>query len=414
MICDAISAGGSDKDIIKQLVEKLNIIFSKAFVNAQYNKDNEEFEFRNYYGAEVGNVEFPFIVKDASYDKNSERIIVTFKDDTIDPVEVDMGDLVSLINYEATARGEEDQKLWDAIGEMGASGTSLMELIAQEVSARTEGDEDIWYALNQEISARTDEDEKIWETIGEVGASGVNLVEMIENEISARTEGDDDLLCVLNQEIYARTDADSAEEAARTEADKEIKQALSAETEAREDNDSWLNRKLDKEILDRTNERIVIEYTVNGTRKEDVYVPVHDLIEEWRTEDGNVGAIALTKDVSIPEVDVLKARLILNTAHGDNAAIIDDNALYVSKNAIVAEANAEIEELKARVTALESALSAATQEHTTQSQRIIQVEQKNASQDDQISEISTKNQSQDQSIQDLLEYINNVNVNNEP
>ena len=89
-------------------------------------------------------------------------------------------------------------------------------------------------------------------------------------------------------------------------------------------------------------------------------------------------------------------------------------ALYVSKNAIVAEANAEIEELKARVTALESALSAATQEHTTQSQRIIQVEQKNASQDDQISEISTKNQSQDQSIQDLLEYINNVNVNNEP
>ena len=128
MICDAISAGGSDKDIIKQLVEKLNIIFSKAFVNAQYNKDNEEFEFRNYYGAEVENVEFPFIVKDASYDKDSERIIVTFKDYTIDPVEVDMSDLVSLINDEATARGEEDQKLWDAIGEMGASGTSLMEL----------------------------------------------------------------------------------------------------------------------------------------------------------------------------------------------------------------------------------------------------------------------------------------------
>lgn len=148
MICDAISVGGSDKDIIKQLVEKLNIIFSKAFVDAQYNKDNEEFEFRNYYGTEVGNVEFPFIVKDASYDKDSEKIIVTFKDETIDPVEVDMNGLVSLINDEATARGEEDQKLWDAIGEMGASGTSLMELIAQEVSARTEGDSDLWEALN--------------------------------------------------------------------------------------------------------------------------------------------------------------------------------------------------------------------------------------------------------------------------
>ena len=156
MICDAISAGGSDKDIIKQLVEKLNIIFSKAFVNAQYNKDNEEFEFRNYYGAEVGNVEFPFIVKDASYDKNSERIIVTFKDDTIDPVEVDMSDLVSLINDEATARGEEDHKLWDAIREMGASGTSLVEMIQKEIRKRTEvlsdynGDYDLYINSNKE------------------------------------------------------------------------------------------------------------------------------------------------------------------------------------------------------------------------------------------------------------------------
>ena len=1066
MICDAISAGDSDKDIIKQLVEKLNIIFNKAFVNAQYNKDNEEFEFRNYYGAEVGNVEFPFIVKDASYDKDSEKIIVTFKDETVDPVEIDMSDLVSLINDEAVAREDEDQRLWDAIGEIGASGTSLMELIAQEASARTEGDEDLWDALNQEISARTDgdasledkigeeesarteedqkiwdaigeigasgtslveiieqeisartegdedlwdalnqeisarteEDQKIWDAIGEMGASGMSLVEMIENEISARTEGDNDLWNALNQEISARTDADVAledkigeEESARTETDEALKAALSAETEARQANDSWLNDKINQEIsnrenadndlwealnqeisartegdtalneeldqekldraaadgelegkidvekaereaadneldgkitaeknarlywdnqlsgdvqtekaereaedeaiwaalsaetgareaadealsdsieankvsivkietalpsnvreayelkntsgevlgariniykdsslkdveltdhddsghtgqflmftyiledgtekveyldvsqflveaefkdglvvnnagevrvkidptsevyitvspsglkitgidaiadalaaetiarenadtrletaitnestarqsadielnnaitaetsaredadndldrkiseekaqriaddaalsvqiatettnrtnadqslnrlvtqvsedlsnevsnrtnadtllqeqinglksadieirssiatvennlltetsnrsqadadlqlqinkkansvdvyykteadsifatkaeiptdfyskaevdekdtaikqmitaetaareaedarlnnaitaetdarddaderlqasidaietqlnsklvevktkdasisvdntnatkpeikvnisteedqivklnadgiyaksklsydeehniliytnttgttaialktkseidriyYDKPNERIVIEYTVNGTRKEDVYVPVHDLIQEWRTEDGNVGAIALTKDVSIPEVDVLKARLILNTAHGDNAAIIDDNALYVSKSAIVAEANAEIEALKARVTALENALQIATQEHTTQSQRITQVEQKNASQDDQITEINTKNQSQDESIQDLLNYIN---VNTEP
>ena len=171
---------------------------------------------------------------------------------------------------------------------------------------------------------------------------------------------------------------------------------------------------IDRIYYDKPNERIVIEYTVNGTRKEDVYVPVHDLIEEWRTEDGNVGAIALSKDISIPEVDVLKARLILNTAHGDNAAIIDDNALYVSKNAIVAEANAEIEALKARVTALENALQIATQEHTTQSQRITQVEQKNASQDDRITEINSKNQSQDQSILEIQDLINYINVNTEP
>ena len=46
MICDAISSG-SDKDIIKKLIEKLNIIFNKAFVDAQYNKDNEERKRRN-------------------------------------------------------------------------------------------------------------------------------------------------------------------------------------------------------------------------------------------------------------------------------------------------------------------------------------------------------------------------------
>jgi chromosome segregation ATPase len=167
---------------------------------------------------------------------------------------------------------------------------------------------------------------------------------------------------------------------------------------------------IDRIYYDKPNERIVIEYTVNGTRKEDVYVPVHDLIEEWRTEDGNVGAIALSKDISVPEVDVLKARLILNTTHGDNAAIIDDNALYVSKNAIVAEVNSEIEELKTRVARLEEALQLATQEHTAQSQKITQVEQKNASQDNQITEIKTKNRNQDESIADLLNYIN-VNTN---
>lgn len=161
---------------------------------------------------------------------------------------------------------------------------------------------------------------------------------------------------------------------------------------------------IDRIYYDSVNEEIIIEYTVNGARKEDVHVPVHDLIQEWRTEDGNPYAIALTKDESIPDVDVLKARLILNTAHGDNAAIIDDNALYVSKNAIVAETNAEIEALKARVEALENALSAATEVHSAHENRITQVEQVNAIQTDEISEINTKNQSQDDAIAQLQSY----------
>ena len=218
MICDAISSG-SDKDIIKKLVEKLNIIFNKAFVDAQYNKDNEEFEFRNYYGAEVGNVEFPFIVKDASYDKDGEKIVFTFKDETLDPIEVDMSDVVSLINDEAIAREEEDQNLWEAIGEIGASGTSLVEMINHEVSARIEADEDLWEGFNQEVSARTDadaaeaeareaEDQSLWEAIGEIGASGTSLVEMINQETSARTESDNAINEELDQEKIDRATAD--------------------------------------------------------------------------------------------------------------------------------------------------------------------------------------------------------------
>jgi penicillin-binding protein 2 len=65
---------------------------------------------------------------------------------------------------------------------------------------------------------------------------------------------------------------------------------------------------------------------------------------------------------------------------------------YVSKNAIVSGVTEEINALKTRVATLEAALQLATQEHTTQSQRITQVEQ--------------KNDSQDESIADLINYIN--------
>ena len=111
---------------------------------------------------------------------------------------------------------------------------------------------------------------------------------------------------------------------------------------------------IDNIYYDKPNEEIVIEYTVNGSRKEDVRVPVGDLIEEWRTEDGNVGAIQLIKERNVSSEDVLKARLVLNTVHDDNIAVIDDNALYVSKNALLSELHAEIAALEARIAALES------------------------------------------------------------
>jgi hypothetical protein len=302
--------------------------------------------------------------------------------------------------------------------EVDEKDTAIKQLLTAETTARETEDVRLNNVITAETDAREDADERLQANIDafetqlnsklvEVKAKdasvSVDSTNATKPEIKVNISTEDDQIIKLNADgIYAKS---------KLEYDEEHNILIYTNTTGTSTIALKTKSEIDRIYYDKPNERIVIEYTVNGTRKEDVYVPVHDLIQEWRTEDGNVGAISLTKDVSIPEVDVLKARLILNTSHEDNAAIIDDNALYVSKSAIVAEANAEIEALKARVTALENALQIATQEHTTQSQRITQVEQKNASQDDQITEINTKNQSQDQSIQDLINYIN---VNTEP
>lgn len=110
------------------------------------------------------------------------------------------------------------------------------------------------------------------------------------------------------------------------------------------------NSMVDRVYYDSSTEEIVIEYTVNGVRMDDVRVPVASLIEEWRTEDGHEGAIALTKERKQGgEQDVLSARLIVNTTHSDNAAEIDGNSLYVSKNAIVAELEERVAQLESVV-----------------------------------------------------------------
>ena len=263
MVCEAITNGGSEKDIIKQLVEKINIIFAKAFVRARYNADNEELEFFNFYGAEVDRVEFPYIVKTAEFDSESNKIKVTFKDASIEPIEVSLDDLVSklqgmiddevsarteadqeiwdaigeisggsgslvdLIEEETSARTEADQEIWDAIGEMSGSSGSLVELIEQETSARTEGDEDLWEALSAETEARQEEissieekideeasnresaDTELWDAIGEISGGSGGVIELIEQEASARTQGDEELWDGLNTETEARNSADT-------------------------------------------------------------------------------------------------------------------------------------------------------------------------------------------------------------
>ena len=309
---------------------------------------------------------------DVYYKAEADSIFATKAEiptDFYSKAEVDGKDtaIKQMITAETAAREAEDVRLNNAI--------------TAETQARESADQNLQSQIN---SLQTELDNKVVEVKAKDTSVTVDNANATKPEIKVNISTEEDQIVKLNADgIYAKS---------KLSYDEEHNILIYANTTGTTAIALKTKSEIDRIYYDKPNERIVIEYTVNGTRKEDVYVPVHDLIEEWRTEDGNLGAIALSKDISIPEVDVLKARLILNTTHGDNAAIIDDNALYVSKNAIVSGVTEEINALKARVATLEAALQLAAQEHTTQSQRIAQVEQ--------------KNDSQDESIADLINYIN--------
>ena len=107
-----------------------------------------------------------------------------------------------------------------------------------------------------------------------------------------------------------------------------------------------------------TKEAIVITYMTNGHEIKTVEIPVGDLINEWRVEDGHPHAVQLEKvrvasDTS--EQDVLKASVIITDDHDDNILVMDDGALYVSGAQISAN-TAAIEAEAARATAAEQEL----------------------------------------------------------
>ena len=84
-----------------------------------------------------------------------------------------------------------------------------------------------------------------------------------------------------------------------------------------------------------TKEAIVITYMTNGHEIKVVEIPVGDLINEWRVEDGHPHAVQLEK-VRIASgttgQDVLKASVIITEDHDDNILVMDDGALYVPAN----------------------------------------------------------------------------------
>ena len=109
-----------------------------------------------------------------------------------------------------------------------------------------------------------------------------------------------------------------------------------------------------------TKEAIVITYMTNGHEIKTVEIPVGDLINEWRVEDGHPHAVQLEKiriASGTTEQDVLKASVIISDTHDDNILIMDDGALYVSGQGIT-DNKAEIDALKERMTTAEDDIDA--------------------------------------------------------
>ena len=104
-----------------------------------------------------------------------------------------------------------------------------------------------------------------------------------------------------------------------------------------------------------TKEAIVITYMTNGHEIKTVEIPVGDLINEWRVEDGHPHAVKLEKvrvASGTSEQDVLKASVVITDDHDDNILVMDDGALYVPGGQISAN-TAAIEALAGRIDAAE-------------------------------------------------------------
>jgi len=107
-------------------------------------------------------------------------------------------------------------------------------------------------------------------------------------------------------------------------------------------------------------EVIRITYLANGHDVKTTDVPVGDLINEWRVEDGHPHAVQLEKvriASGTSEQDILKASVIITDDHDDNILVMDDGALYVPGAQITQNAQ-NIAALKDRIDAAESDIDA--------------------------------------------------------
>ena len=97
------------------------------------------------------------------------------------------------------------------------------------------------------------------------------------------------------------------------------------------------NSIIDKIYYQPSDETIVIEYTINGVRQEDVVVPVRDLINEIDVESTETVELTKTQQTSTG-ADIISANVKINLYHDDNI-LVNDGGLYVSGAQITANKN---------------------------------------------------------------------------
>lgn len=113
-------------------------------------------------------------------------------------------------------------------------------------------------------------------------------------------------------------------------------------------------------VYDPSKEAIIITYMTNGHEIKTVEIPVGDLINEWRVEDGHPHAVQLEKvrvASGTSEQDILKASVIITDDHDDNILVMDDGALYVPGAQITQNAQ-DIAALKDRMDTAEDDIDA--------------------------------------------------------
>ena len=161
-------------------------------------------------------------------------------------------------------------------------------------------------------------------------------------------------------------------------------------------------------------EAIVITYMTNGHEIKTVEIPVGDLINEWRVEDGHPHAVQLEK-VRVPsgttEQDILKASVIITDDHDDNILVMDDGALYVPANTdVTAALSGAIDSLDGKIDAetiraisAETVLSGAISTVDTNLQNEIQRStDKDVEHDNKLSAETTARIAEDQRLYQLI------------